>query len=157
VTCDVRRVAMCCNVLQCVACNLLQCVAMCCRMLQCLCSCVRNVVRCVAICCNVLQCVAMCCRMLKCLFSKGECVSGTINALFHTCDYCRRGGTSRKSHSCCTHVNYIYTHTLCECAYTCTHPQACTCARARAHFPPPFHPPSMVTFAVAVSFIISSF
>ena len=49
-------VAVCCNLLQCVAvrCSVLQCVAVCCSALQC-----------VAVRCSVLQCVAVCCSALQ--------------------------------------------------------------------------------------------
>ena len=90
-------VAVCCNVLQCVAmccsvfvvvcCSVLQCVAVCCSVLQCVavccsavvsndagsvcCSVLQFVAGCcnvfVAVSCSMLQCVAVCCSVLQCV------------------------------------------------------------------------------------------
>jgi len=65
-----RRIA---GLLQCVACRVLQCVAVCCSVLQC-----------VAVCCSVLQCVAVCCSMLQYVavcFSVLQCVAVRCRAL----------------------------------------------------------------------------
>jgi len=62
---QVKRVAVCCSVLQCgaVCCIVLQCVAVCCSVLQCVA--VRcSVLQCAAVCCSELQCVAECCSVL---------------------------------------------------------------------------------------------
>ena len=53
------RVAVCCNVLQCVAAG--------CSVLQGLCVKDICVLQCVAVCCSVLQCVAVCCSVLQCV------------------------------------------------------------------------------------------
>ena len=81
-------VAVCCNVLQCVAacCTLccivlqcaqddglqsvLQCVAVCWRVLHCAIACCTrccNVSQCIALCCTMLHCVALCCTVLHCV------------------------------------------------------------------------------------------
>jgi len=59
-------VAVCCNVLQCVAFTMtLQCVAVCCSALHGVVF--TMTVQCVAVCYSVLQCVALCCSVLQCV------------------------------------------------------------------------------------------
>ena len=72
-----ERIAVCCNVSQCVAvyrsvlqcvavyCSVLQCVAVCCSVLQCVAVCC-SVLLCVVVCCSVLPYVAVCCSVVQC-------------------------------------------------------------------------------------------
>ena len=68
--------------LSCVACSVLQCVAVCCRTMQSMVQCVAlerhfyelmrvavccSMLQCVAVCCSVLQRVAACCSVLQCV------------------------------------------------------------------------------------------
>jgi len=81
----VRRVQVCCSVLQCVAvrCSALQCVAVCCSALQCVAVCC-TVLQCGAVCCSSLKCVAVCCRSLQCAAvccSVLQCVTVYCSAL----------------------------------------------------------------------------
>ena len=84
-----RCVAVCCSVLQCVAC--VACVAVCCSVLKCVavcywgvsktvfwsCNCVAScdVLQCVAVCYSALQCIAVCCSVLQCVACVAVCCS----------------------------------------------------------------------------------
>ena len=84
-----KRVAVCCSVLQCVAvyCSVLQCVAVYCSVVQCVAMCC-SVSQCVAVhryelqrvalCCSASPYVVMCCKALQCIavcFSALQCIA----------------------------------------------------------------------------------
>jgi len=58
--------AVCCSLLQCAACSVLHCVAVCCSVLQSVAECC-SALQCVAVRCSVLQCFT--CRVLHTLYT----------------------------------------------------------------------------------------
>jgi len=98
-----------CRLLQCIACSVLQCVAVYCRMLQCVAVC-YSVLQCVAVCCSVLQCIAVSQTTLLDYCSVLQCVAVCCSMLQYVAVSCSKADDISKDAQqspSCRHCNIL--------------------------------------------------